>query len=190
MTPYPMAGEDLLRPLARLMDEEAVAALEARQVGANELPEPSQHLLVHGGDMTSRLMAFHEARLRVAALASQHDDSSDTYSRKVTLVTIPYGLPVEYGAITIHLRHLNRPDWPGIREKILAQRDPLGALLTEYRVPFVSEPRAYISLRANQEIAEALHAEPGDRMYARRNVLRLSGGPQIADIVEIVRRRG
>ena len=57
--------------------------LNYEQVEASELPEPYQSLLVHEGDMTSRLEAFHKSEQRVKAIRSSN--SGKKYFREVIL---------------------------------------------------------------------------------------------------------
>ena len=57
----PSTFPDLLYPLSFMRSARGLPKLNYEQVEASEVPEPYQTLLVHEGDMTSRLEAYHES---------------------------------------------------------------------------------------------------------------------------------
>ena len=57
--------------------------LNFSELDASQIPEPYASLLVHDGDMTSRLEAYHESALSVSPLRSSNDGKS--YFREVLL---------------------------------------------------------------------------------------------------------
>src|SRR5690348_9752025 len=70
-------------------------------VQSDEVPEPYKTLLVHDGDMTSRLQAFHGDEIHVQLLA-RHTHENE-YFREVVLTLNGEKKPVEFGAIKIIL---------------------------------------------------------------------------------------
>ena len=92
---------DLLYPLSFMRLVRKLPRLSYKELSKHEIPEPYNSLLVHQGDMTSRLEAFHESLLVVSALSISNDGKS--YFREVLLRTDEEQKTVEYGAIEINL---------------------------------------------------------------------------------------
>ena len=72
---------DLLYPLSFMRLVRKLPRLSYKELSKHEIPEPYNSLLVHQGDMTSRLEAFHESLLVVSALSISNDGKS--YFREV-----------------------------------------------------------------------------------------------------------
>ena len=70
------------------------------------MPEPYRRLLVHNGDMTSRLEDFHGGPVELEVLHREH--ATEAYRREVLLRTVSGGEAVEYGAIEIDLAAFDR----------------------------------------------------------------------------------
>ena len=68
-------------------------------VEPGEIPEPYKSMLVHEGDMTSRLEAFHHDTVHIKLFA-RHTHENE-YFREVILVLDGVEKPVEFGAIKI-----------------------------------------------------------------------------------------
>jgi len=170
-------------PLARFRTAEQLAALDLVAVPAAGLSPDARRLLVHAGDMTSRLERFHEEALSVQALRvlPPMAKEPDIYSREVLLETRTTRKPVEYGGIDIHLNAA-----PALREAILEADTPLGALLEKAGHTMSSCPAAFFTARADEYLAALLQVAPGARLHGRRNTLRIDGDALIAEIVEIV----
>src|ERR1044071_6224862 len=124
---------NLLGPLEGFYKELDLELPEARRVIPAEIPQPYRKLLVHERDMTSTLERFHNAKTYLELIHRKVDVRS--ISRMVTL-TPEDGKPVEFGAIVIYLTRL--PD--AAREAVLECRIPLGAILKQHRVQFMSCP--------------------------------------------------
>ena len=127
----------LLYPLSMMRMARKLPKLSFAELDPDQVPEPYQSLLVHDGDMTSRLEAYHEAKLVVSSLRSSSDGKS--YFREVLLKTQESDHAVEYGAIEIALQHL--PD--ELRPLVVEAKQPLG-LLNDHRIPYSSAPRAFL----------------------------------------------
>jgi hypothetical protein len=147
-----------------------------------EIPEREQWLLVHDTDMTLRLREGHgceidldvHAKARIgnylvrASVLSRHSD----------------GRPVEFGAIGIHLDLLPED----AQKLVLEGHVPFGAILERFAVPHTSHPRGFFRIGVDARLAELLGATSGQILFGRCNVLRLSDGRVLADVVEVLPR--
>ena len=95
---------DVLYPLSMFRLTRGIPRLKYETIEGGEVPQPYLDLLVHSGDMTSRLEEFHGGSIQVRKLSSSSDGRA--YFREVVLNTVPRGKPVEYGAIEIDLANL------------------------------------------------------------------------------------
>jgi chorismate-pyruvate lyase len=150
------------------------------KVEPSEIPEPYFSLLVHEGDMTSRLESFHEDGIKVKKLSSSNDGKS--YFREVVLETVDEQKAVEYGAIEIILKTLDRNQ----KELVLEGRQPLGGILNEARIPYSSAPRAFLKVVPDDAIIDAFGSVEADYLYGRSNEISSYNGDPIAHIVEIL----
>lgn len=169
-----------LCPLAALYAYVARALPAVVEVTASEIPEPYRQLLVHDRDMTSILESFHRGRTHLRVLGQR--DSQDAYQREVVLAMDGSNQPVEFGAITIQLALLPLAVQTAIRH---ADR-PLGGLLHESRIEFVSHPKSYIRVQPDPLISQALQVKSASVLYGRCNALLNHKGAVLADIVEIL----
>lgn len=151
-------------------------------MSGKQVPYPYRSLLVHENDMTPTLAAFHHSKLY---LEVHEKVLSDEYlMRMVTLHAASSDLPVEFGAIGIHLGSL-----PGdAREAVIEGRIPLGAILGEYQVPHHGSPAAFFSVPADALMMRTLRQPEHAVLYGRCNQLVDDDGLAIADIVEILPR--
>jgi chorismate-pyruvate lyase len=176
-----VAAPDLLQPLAYFRQNGGRALPSCEIVPGGNVPQPYRDLLVHHGDMTSRLEAFHRGSIELDVLHSE--SSGDVYRREVLLRVAPTGIPVEYGAIEIFLDAFDEP----LRAKVLEAHIPLGGLLNAFKMNYRSEPRAFIQLAPDPEM-DALFELPGaDPLFGRVNLLLGTGGRELARIVEVLR---
>jgi chorismate-pyruvate lyase len=171
---------DILYPLSFMRRARGLPKLNYEQVEALDLPEPYQSLLVHEGDMTSRLENYHESEQRVKAIRSSNNGKK--YFREVLLESIENGQPTEYGAIEIQLDSL--PD--DVKEKVLEARQPLGGILNENRISYTSSPRGYLKVIPDGPIVEAFSEVEADYLYGRSNQIIGFNQEVIARIVEIL----
>jgi chorismate-pyruvate lyase len=147
---------------------------------AAELPEPYRALLAHNGDMTSKLEAFHQAKIHIHLLA-RHQRGSE-YFREVVLLGEGSEQPVEFGAIKIMLDLFPAE----AQQEILRERQPLGKILTAFGVSFRSQPRAFLRMESDSFIEDALRLGKTHLLYGRRNTLVDPAGRPLAEIVEIL----
>ena len=172
---------DLLYPLSMFRLTRGIPKLKYENIEGGDVPQPYLDLLVHSGDMTSRLEEFHGGPIKVRKLSSSSDGRA--YFREVVLNTVAEGRVVEYGAIEIDLSNLPEE----IREEILAAERPLGGILNDHRLSYSSAPRAFLKVSADAAIREALGLdESADVLYGRSNTITGFNGESYARIVEIL----
>jgi chorismate-pyruvate lyase len=169
-----------LCPLAVFYDGIGLSLPSVREVTAEEIPEPGRQLLAHERDMTSTLEEFHGARTHLRVLQSL--TRAGVYQRQVVLALDGTQQPVEFGAITIELAMLP----PAARSAVIAARRPLGGILSEHGIEFVSRPRTFIRVASDDVIGRALGLRAPATLYGRCNTLFDPAGQTIADIVEIL----
>ena len=174
-------ANDLLYPLT-LFCQNCGHALPSHEVieGAS-MPQPYRGLLVHKGDMTSRLAAFFGGDIVLEVLHREHTPTA--YRREVVLHIEATGLPVEYGAIEIDLGAFDGE----LRQLILEHHLPLGGLLNRFGIQYRSEPKGFIKLGADAVMQRVFGVPEACEFYGRSNVLLGQGGRILARIVEVLR---
>jgi len=172
---------ELLYPLSLFREAEGESLPTFEVVIGEAMPQPYRDLLVHRGDMTSRLEAFHGGRIVLDVL--HREVTADAYRREVVLRVEESGLPVEYGAIEIFLMAFPEP----VRAQIVEARLPLGGLLNAHRVEYGSQPKAFIRLGEDRVMSEIFEAEGARFFYGRCNELVRADGEPLARIVEVLR---
>ncbi len=159
-------------------DERMLPAIEF--VPPSALPVNERELLVHDHDMTSTLIAYHQSPVDLQVV--RREMSASYLLRLVVLTRRELPVPVEFGAIGIHLD----PFEPALRAEIEEGRKPLGGLLAEYQIRYLSQPGAYFCLPADGFIADLLAEPEGTMLWGRCNTLSMPDGEVFADIVEIL----
>jgi chorismate-pyruvate lyase len=144
------------------------------------VPEPYRTLLVHESDMTSTLEAFHKAKIQLRPVSRDHHGND--YSREVVLTLEGSGRPVEFGAIRIFLDRFPA----AARQEILNAQRPLGYILRDSGLHYVSRPKAFLKLASDRTINELLGLTGAHLLYGRRNSLLDPSGRPLAEIVEIL----
>ncbi len=147
------------------------------------IPDVERKLLCHHNDMTSTLSKFHDSDLYIDVLNNQFNDNY--LLRMVSLKKTKDHIPVEFGAIGIHLSSLNSL----MVDEINEGRKPLGKLLEQYSVNYLSNPRVYFEIEIDDYISKILCSEVGKITYGRCNEITDSQGFTIADIVEVLPKR-
>lgn len=172
---------DILQPLSLFFQRSGQVLPPFELIKSDAMPEPYRGLLVHNGDMTSRLEKFHGAPMKLRVLQCEHE--GNTYRREVLLCAQDTGLPVEYGAIAIDLTQFTEP----LRSLILEGRQPLGGLLNRHAVRYRSEPRAFLKLAPDSAMDAHFELTGGHTLYGRCNVLLGERDQILARIVEVLR---
>jgi hypothetical protein len=150
-----------------------------RWLPATALPERDRRLLVHTCDMTSTLAAFHKSPLHVEILQKMRLD--ELYLREVFLRTKSEKI-VEYGVIAVVLDQFTQPQQAAIQ----AGRVPLGGLLHQFEIPFVSAPIGFVSVPAEGLNETPLQLPAGSTCFGRFNRLTKPTGEPLAWILEIL----
>ncbi len=174
-------ARDLLYPLSLFCQNGGHALPSYEVIDGPTMPRPYRGLLVHNGDMTSRLTAFFGGEIVLEVLHHEHTPSA--YRREVVLHMEATGLPVEYGAIEIDLEAFEGE----LRQLILEHHLPLGGLLNRFGVKYRSEPKAFIRLGADAVMQRVFNVPGACEFYGRSNVLLGEGDCVLARIVEVLR---
>jgi hypothetical protein len=156
-----------------------VAASAFRPLAGSALPEPARQLLFHRSDMTSTLATFHGSALHADVLQRQHLDL--LYLREVFLRTKTNRV-VEYGVIAIALEQFTSAQ----QAEIGAGRVPLGGLLHQAKIPFVSAPIGFFAVAASEITRAAFRAPAGAMCHGRFNRLSKPTGEPLAWILEVL----
>ena len=175
----PSAG--LLHPLSHFCWKSGHPLPPHELIDGAAMPEPYRTLLVHEGDMTSRLEEFYGASMTLRVL--QRELEEHACRREVLLCVEGSGLPVEYGAIEINLAAFSEE----LRGLILAGRQPLGGLLNHHAIRYRSEPRAFLKLAPDSAMDAHFDLEGAHPLYGRCNVLIGENDVTLAHIVEVLR---
>jgi chorismate-pyruvate lyase len=176
----PATPDTLAHPLDELYARSGMSLPPLKLVEGEEVPEPYKTLLVHQHDMTSTLEAFHRQRVRITVL--HRDLQKDIYLREVVLKLEESEKPVEFGAIKIQLGQFPA----AARELVLEERWPLGRILKECAVQYLSRPKAFLHVASDRLISQVLGLTGAQMLYGRRNTLTDLAGNTLADIVEIL----
>ncbi|WP_395738547.1 hypothetical protein [Prosthecobacter sp.] len=177
----PRQDEDILAPLIFFY---GIGSVRPRVtfVQPQDLAEQERYLLVHDKDMTPHLREYHssEIDLDVAARAR----IGNYLVRASVLHRRKDGMPVEFGAIGIHLDILPEE----AQQLVLEGLVPFGAILERYAVPHSSHPRGFFRISVDQRLADLLGATSGQILFGRCNELRHGSGRVLADVVEVLPR--
>ncbi len=171
----------VLSPLAEAHQRAGRPLPPAVGIPAQEIPEPQQSLLVHERDMTRTLENFHGRRVHLEVL-NRRRDPDDTYWREVVLRLDGTNVPVEFGAILIHLDRFPEPS----RSQILGEHLPLGTILNSSGLQYSSKPSAYLRFASDGIVQQVFGLSGPTTLYGRRNTLRNPLGEALAEIIEIL----
>lgn len=169
--------QDLLR---EAFSRHGLEAPELNAVAAAELPEPYRTLLVHDADMTSTLKRYHGGSLVLKRL--HLEQGADALDREVVLCKESSAKPVEYGVIRIMLA----PFEPQAREAIVAGEKPLGQILDDFSVAYVSRPSEFFCIPSVPYLDELLADAGVANRYGRVNTLTKPNGELLAKVLEIL----
>jgi chorismate-pyruvate lyase len=150
------------------------------QLDGEAVPAPYRSLLVHERDMTSTLEAFHHGGIHLRLVS--REQRGDEYFREVVLALDGSERPVEFGAIQINLDRFPAE----ARAEILQERFPLGHILKDHAIQYLSRPKAFLRIASDQTINSLLNLTGAHLLYGRRNTLLDVAGNALAEIVEIL----
>ena len=172
---------ELLHPLTIFRKRDGRPLPIFEEIEGTSMPDPYHSLLVHHGDMTSRLEQFHGSPMKLRVLHVER--AGNEYRREVLLCAQDSGLPVEYGAIEIHLEAFPED----LREQIVEGRLPLGGLLNRAQFNYASSPRAFLRLLPDLSLSRLFGLDSATSLFGRCNVLLDQSGAELAHIVEVLR---
>jgi chorismate-pyruvate lyase len=166
-------------PLDVIYTHAGIPAPRVTTLMPDRIPKPYRSLLVHERDMTRTLEAHHDGRVALRTLSSFR--VGHFYFRKVLLVEESSGRPVEMGVIEVDLEAFDTR----VRDRILRNRVPLGRLLREGGVDYLSRPKAFLAVRPNPELLGVFWMAKARTLYGRQTELTLNGR-KIGGVVEIL----
>lgn len=175
------SSSDLLYPLTRFCEDGGHPLPACKVIDGAEMPRPYRDLLVHTGDMTSRLESFHGGEIIIEVL--HHEHTADGYRREVVLHVEGTGLAVEYGAIEIDVDAFDGE----LRRLILEEHLPFGGLLNRFGIHYRSEPKAFIRLGDDAVMQRVFEMPEAHEFFGRCNVLLGENDRVLARIVEVLR---
>ena len=170
----------LVHPLDEFYLEMGLALPPLQQVDGEAVPRPYKQLLVHHDDMTPTLEKYYGRDIHLRLLSRRRKESG--YFREVVLQLDQDQRPVEFGAIRIHLEHFPAP----AKAAILSEHLPLGRILRDFAIDYISRPQAFLRLASDPTINELLHLTGAHFLYGRRNTLLTASDQSLAEIVEIL----
>lgn len=147
-------------------------------VQPGEVSEPSRTLLVHNQHMTVTLEAHYGFPLRVQVLDRVR--VGDAYIRRICLYETGGNKPVLYGVVRIHLQFCK----PEVRERILAEGEPLGRILIQNGVLTRIDLLGLLKVAAADVPVEWFGTRSCD-VFGRLAVIHCDGQPAI-ELLEIV----
>ncbi|MGI8601516.1 MAG: hypothetical protein ACR2OZ_00790 [Verrucomicrobiales bacterium] len=170
-------------PLHFFYEQEGKTMPAIEFVAPAVMPENERELLVHDHDMTSALEEYHQCEIGLSVIAREQSESY--LMRLVVLERLRAPrIPVEFGAIGIHLEFFAGP----VRRLIVAGEKPLGAVLQDEHIHYHSEPKGFFKVRADGFISTWLAESEETIIWGRCNTLMDCQGEVFADIVEILPR--
>ena len=171
----------LLYPLTEFYMQMGLKLPVVSRINGLDIPESYRRLLVHDLDMTPTLEAAFDQGVHLRVL--KKSISNKILTRQVVLILDQDKVPIEFGAIKIHLDSLSH----AAQEEIFHGQRPLGTILHHHHIEHYSRPIAFIKVEADSLISQALGEEvQGAVLYGRLNVLQGYGQKKIAEILEIL----
>jgi len=150
------------------------------EVRPEEIPEPFHWLLVHKNHMTKVLEAQYGRPMELEVVKQHLDD--EFYTRKILLR--PQGRlerEREVGIVRLNFRFMSAE----VREEILKQQTPLGAILIRHKVLRKVQPRWYLKFPANAPLLAAAGATFPHETYGRIGTIYCNHEPAI-EVLEVV----
>jgi chorismate-pyruvate lyase len=169
----------ILYPLDLAYARAGIEPPGVRQSAPERLPLPYRSLLAHANDMTITLERHFGGRVVLRPLSTFVRGRS--YFRRVLLAQEYSGRPVEMGAIRIRLDAFSAK----IQAEIRRHTVPLGRILRDAGIDFVSQARVFLEVTPNQEMMGVFWMREPRKLYGRRTEV-LYRGDHVGDIVEVL----
>jgi hypothetical protein len=168
-----------LRELCRPLTGGEAVEPKCVVVQPNEIPHPTDALLVHHEHMTEVLERRYGRPVELHVLDERLD--GDIYTRKIKLIPAGGDTVVEWGIVRLGLRFMS----DAVRGEILAKRSPLGEILIRHDVHRRIKPRWFMRFPARGPML-TFFGDAGDRpLYGRIGTIYCDEKPAI-ELLEIV----
>jgi len=169
----------MLRELCRPLQGGEAVEPACVVVQPNEIPHPTDELLVHHEHMTEVLQRRYGRPVALHVLDENLD--GDHYTRKVRLTPAASDQVVEWGIVRLDLRYMS----DAVRTEILAKRAPLGDILIRHDVHRRIKPRWFMRFPARGPML-TFFGDAGDRpLHGRIGTIYCDEKPAI-QLLEIV----
>jgi hypothetical protein len=169
----------LLFPLDLTYERAGVDAPTAKAISADSIPSPYRELLAHNHSMTATLERHFGVRVALRSLCRW--SRGHWYYRRVVLTREDSGRPVEMGAIHMNLQSFSSQ----VRAQVLRQQVPIGRVLDDGSVRYLSRPRKFLAITPNSEMMALFWMRQPRTLFGRQTQLSVDGRA-IGDIVEIL----
>ena len=169
----------LLFPLDVTYERAGVDGPSAKVISEANIPSPYRALLAHRHSMTATLEKHFGVRMILRPVCAW--SRGRWYYRRVVLTREDSGQPVEMGAIHMDLRSLGR----GVQVQILRHQVPIGRVLDNGSVRYLSRPRRFLAVTPNSEMMALFRMAEARTLYGRQTELSVDGRA-VGDIVEIL----
>jgi hypothetical protein len=180
-TTAPVTAQDIPAALSQFMRTSCGLSFDAfHSLPGASLPEPARQLLNHRRDMTSTLAEFHGSAIGVEVLKVGR--VGEFYLREVFLRATATNRFVEYGVLAVALAQFAAP----ARAAIEAGRTPLGTVLHQFKIPFVSTPLGFFTASVASLASTPLAVFATAPCAGRLNCLAQPTGEPLAWILEIL----
>jgi len=143
-----------------------------RPVEGSAIPDPYRLLLVHRRHMTLALKGYHDAEVGLRVLARRRE--GETYARR-SILTTPDGEPILLA--TVHIDLTAVPDI--VREAIVSESQPLGAILKAEKVLRRIDPYAYLEIDPTAGLKKLLEFQGSGPLYGRLATIQCRKVPAI-----------
>ncbi len=174
-----MSPRGPLFPLDAMYVRAGMALPAFKTLRPGRIPSPCRELLVTEDGMTLTLERHVGGPIAVRVLASFSRGRS--YYRRVLLVAAATGRPVAMCAVRLEVEHFSGL----VRNKILAERTPLGTILSESGTPYDSRPTQFFRMTPTAEMMGFFWMNDARPLYGRQTRMTVPGHT-IGDIVEIL----
>ncbi len=168
----------ILYPLDVLYAQVGIVPPVARKTSPSRIPPPYHGLLAHENEMTQTLERHVGGPVAIRVLSTS--SAGQWYSRRVLVVQESSARPVAMAAVRIRLDAFGART----RARILRQT-PLGRVLREGGVDYLSRPTAFFEVTPNAEMMGVFWMREARTLYGRQTQIML-GDAGVGDIVEIL----
>lgn len=173
------AAVAMLRELCRPLKGGVAVEPTCVVVQPNEIPHPTDELLVHHEHMTEVLQRRYGRAVEVHVL--DENLAGDVYTRKVSLTPTGRGGIVEWGIARLDLRYVS----DAVRAEILAKGAPLGDILIRHNVLRRIKPRWFMRFPARGPMLTFFGDTGAAPLYGRIGTIYCDEKPAI-ELLEIV----